>query len=109
MVFIRTRSLVLRGWLFVYLVLIGALVGFTAYIWLLHHCDPRKVATYAYVNPVVAMVLGTLFAHERLSAASLGGAVLIIGSVAIVITAQQFRSRTAAPVPVEFAEGGELR
>src|SRR6266436_294491 len=39
---------------FVYLVLIGAVVGYTAYIWLLRHCDPAKVATYAYVNPIVA-------------------------------------------------------
>ena len=39
---------------FVYLVIIGAVVGYTAYIWLLRHCDPPKVATYAYVNPIVA-------------------------------------------------------
>ena len=51
---------------FVYLVLIGAIVGYTAYIWLLRHCDPAKVATYAYVNPVVAVLLGALFAGETL-------------------------------------------
>jgi drug/metabolite transporter (DMT)-like permease len=39
----------------VYLVVIGAIVGFTSYIWLLRHCDPAKVATYAYVNPIVAV------------------------------------------------------
>ncbi len=98
------------SWLaFAYLVLIGALVGFTAYIWLLHHCDPRKVATYAYVNPMVAMILGTLFAHEKLSATSLVGAALIVGSVAIVITAQQFRPKVESVRPVEFAEAEELR
>ncbi|CAN5571704.1 drug/metabolite exporter YedA [soil metagenome] len=47
---------------FIYLVLLGAIVGYTAYIWLLRHCDPAKVATYAYVNPVVAVLLGASFA-----------------------------------------------
>ena len=46
--------------------MIGAVVGYTAYIWLLRHCDPSKVATYAYVNPVVAVLLGALFAGETL-------------------------------------------
>src|SRR6184192_2872451 len=50
---------------FVYLVLIGALIGYTAYFYLLRHCDPAKVATYAYVNPVVAVLLGTAFAGEK--------------------------------------------
>jgi drug/metabolite transporter (DMT)-like permease len=51
---------------FVYLVVIGALVGFPAYIFLLRHCDPAKVATYAYINPIVAVLLGTAFAGESL-------------------------------------------
>ena len=78
---------------FVYLVIIGAVVGYTAYIWLLRHCDPAKVATYAYVNPIVAVVLGTAFAGETLTLRTLIAAVLIIGSVALVITAQQLRLR----------------
>ena len=49
---------------FAYLVLIGAVIGYTAYIWLLRHCDPAKVATYAYVNPIVAVLLGAAFAGE---------------------------------------------
>src|SRR6266567_697692 len=52
---------------FVYLVIIGAVVGYTAYIWLLRHCAPAKVATYAYVNPIVAVLLGAAFAGETLS------------------------------------------
>jgi len=78
---------------FVYLVIIGAVVGYTAYIWLLRHCDPAKVATYAYVNPIVAVVLGTAFAGETLTLRTLIAAALIIGSVALVITAQQLRLR----------------
>ena len=78
---------------FVYLVIIGAVVGYTAYIWLLRHCDPAKVATYAYVNPIVAVLLGAAFAGETLSMRTLIAASLIIGSVALVITAQQLRLR----------------
>jgi drug/metabolite transporter (DMT)-like permease len=84
---------------FGYLVVIGALVGFPAYIFLLRHCDPAKVATYAYVNPVVAVLLGTAFAGESLTIRTLLGAGLIIGSVAVVITAQQMTSKTAAIAP----------
>jgi drug/metabolite transporter (DMT)-like permease len=83
---------------FAYLVIIGAVVGFTAYIWLLRHCNPAKVATYAYVNPIVAVVLGALFAGETLTARAMVAAGLIIGSVALVITVQQSKSKS---VPVD--------
>jgi len=83
---------------FIYLVIIGAVVGYTAYIWLLRHCDPAKVATYAYVNPIVAVLLGALFAGEKLTMRTLIAACLIIGSVALVITAQQLRARIEPPI-----------
>jgi drug/metabolite transporter (DMT)-like permease len=86
---------------FVYLVLIGGIIGYVSYAWLLRYCDPAKVATYAYVNPIVAVVLGALFAGESLSLRTLAAAGLIIGSVALVITAQQFRARVAPPVAAE--------
>src|SRR5947199_3569478 len=85
---------------FVYLVLIGAVIGYTAYIWLLRHCDPAKVATYAYVNPIVAVLLGTLFAGETVTVRTLIAAALIIGSVALIITAQQLRARVEPPISV---------
>src|SRR5437660_12724793 len=78
---------------FIYLVMIGAVVGYTAYIWLLRHCEPAKVATYAYVNPIVAVLLGASFAGETITMRVLIAAALIIGSVAIVITAQQLKAR----------------
>jgi drug/metabolite transporter (DMT)-like permease len=78
---------------FIYLVFIGAVVGYTAYIWLLRHCDPANVATYAYVNPIVAVSLGTFFAGETVTMRTLIAAALIIGSVALIITAQQRRAR----------------
>ena len=78
--------------------LIGAIVGYTAYFWLLRHCDPAKVATYAYVNPIVAVLLGALFAHEAVTLRTLVAAALIIGSVALIITIQQLRAKTLPPI-----------
>src|SRR5205085_12230031 len=91
-------------WAWVYLVLIGAIVGFAAYIFLLRHCDPAKVSTYAYVNPVVAVILGALFAGEKLTGRSIFATALIIGSVAIVITAQQFTAKSAPLISAALAE-----
>jgi drug/metabolite transporter (DMT)-like permease len=98
--FDASRITLLSAVAFIYLVLIGAIIGYTAYFYLLRHCDPAKVATYAYVNPVVAIVLGRFFAGETLTLRTLVGAGLIIGSVAIVITAQQLRPRAAPPIAV---------
>jgi drug/metabolite transporter (DMT)-like permease len=83
---------------FTYLVIIGAIVGYTAYLFLLRNCDPAKVATYAYVNPIVAVLLGALFAGETLTLRTLLAAGLIIGSVALVITVQQRRSKAGPPI-----------
>ena len=87
---------------FIYLVIIGAVVGYTAYIWLLRHCEPAKVATYAYVNPIVAVLLGTLFAGETVTMRTLIAAALIIGSVSLVITAQQLRARVEPAISATF-------
>src|SRR5207247_130566 len=88
---------------FAYLIVIGAVVGYTAYIWLLRHCDPAKVATYAYVNPIVAVLLGAAFAGETLTMRTVMAAGLIIGSVAMVITAQQLRARMEPPISATVA------
>jgi len=88
---------------FVYLVIIGAVVGYTAYIWLLRHCAPAKVATYAYVNPIVAVLLGAAFAGETLTMRTLIAAAVIIGSVALVITAQQIRARAEPQISAAVA------
>ena len=100
----RITWLSIGGW--IYLVLIGALVGYTAYFYLLRHCAPANVATYAYVNPVVAIALGTLFAGERLSFPTIIGAGLIIASVAVVITAQQMKAKVPSEVAA-FPEPAE--
>ena len=70
------------GWL--YLVTFGSLVGFTAYVFLLKAVSPAKASTYAYVNPVVAVILGWLIAHEPVNRSMILGAVIILGAVAMI-------------------------
>lgn len=69
----------------VYLVLIGSLVGYTAYVWLLGNVAIGTVATYAYVNPVVAILLGVIFLEERVTWQIAVGATVVLASVALVI------------------------
>lgn len=85
-----------RSWAaLLYLIVAGALVGYSAYIWLLRVVPPAKAGTYAYVNPVVAMLLGWAFADEPLTFRSLGAATIILGSV-VVITLEAGRHRRLA-------------
>lgn len=70
----------------VYLILFGSLVGFTAYIWLLRVSTPALVSTYAYVNPVVAVLLGAALAGEELTSRTLLAAVIILAGVALITT-----------------------
>jgi len=90
---ISTRSAVA----FAYLVLVGSIVGFSAFVWLLHHAPISQVATYAYVNPVVALVLGRLVFTEPVTAASLAGMVVIVGSVAFVVRTEAETEAAEAP------------
>jgi drug/metabolite transporter (DMT)-like permease len=70
----------------VYLIVFGSLVGFTAYIWLLNVTTPARASTYAYVNPVVAVVLGRVLAGEPLSAQTVFSAGIIVAAVAVITT-----------------------
>src|SRR5437588_426427 len=71
-----------------YLVTFGSLVGFTAYIWLLDNVPTPKVATYAYVNPVIAVLLGWMLAGERVDRYIGIGAVVIVAAVALVTSSK---------------------
>jgi drug/metabolite transporter (DMT)-like permease len=73
---------------FLYLVTFGSLVGFTAYLYLLAHTTAAKAATYAYVNPVVAVFLGWLVAHEPVTSRTVIAAVVILAGVAIITVAR---------------------
>ena len=79
-----------------YLVVMGSLVGFTAYAWLLRVAPISLVVTHQYVNPLVAIVLGVAFLDERPSPWTLAGAALVIGSVYVAIKAE-FQKATARP------------
>ncbi|HZD51095.1 MAG TPA: EamA family transporter [Silvibacterium sp.] len=69
-----------------YLIVFGSLVGFTAYVWLLHHESPTKVGTYAYVNPVVAVLVGYFLGGEPLGARTIAGTLFVLVSVLIITT-----------------------
>jgi drug/metabolite transporter (DMT)-like permease len=72
----------------VYLVVFGSWVGYSAYVWLLRHVPTTKVATYAYVNPVVAVLLGWAVLGEPIDRFMLAGAAIIVPAVALVTTAE---------------------
>jgi len=81
-----------------YLVVIGSLVGFTAYTWLLRHARTSLVGTYAFVNPVVAVLLGWGFLSEDLAPRTiLAGAVIVAGVALIVVAPQRRRGRERLP------------
>ena len=71
-----------------YLITFGSLLGFTSYIWLLDKVSPARLGTYAYVNPVVAVVLGWAIASERLSLRTALAAAIVICAVALITTAR---------------------
>lgn len=87
---------------FLYLVTFGSLIGFTAYVYLLSHTSAAKAATYAYVNPVVAVLLGWAFANEPVTARTLVAAAVILAGVAMITVArdtqvsEQTQERAAA-------------
>jgi drug/metabolite transporter (DMT)-like permease len=83
-----------------YLTIFGSLVAFTAYSWLLRNVTPARAATYAYVNPVVAVFLGWLLASEPLSPRMVLGAAVIVVSVALITTfGHEHAKPSLSPVP----------
>jgi len=69
-----------------YLIVAGSIVGFTAYVWLLHHESPTTVGTYAYVNPVVAVIIGYFIAGEALGLRTILGTACVLVSVVVITT-----------------------
>jgi drug/metabolite transporter (DMT)-like permease len=69
-----------------YLIVAGSIVGFTAYVWLIHHESPTKVGTYAYVNPIVAVLVGYFFGGEALSMRTILGSMFVLISVVVITT-----------------------
>ncbi len=102
----RVQSVSREAWLaLAYLIVAGSIVAFTAYVWLIHHESPTRVGTYAYVNPVVAVILGYFFGGEAIGPRTLMGTMLVLVSV-LVITTMPAKKRAPEPPPeAEFSEG----
>jgi drug/metabolite transporter (DMT)-like permease len=107
---VSLRSVLALG----YLVVFGSLLGFSAYTWLLRVAPTARVSTYAYVNPVVAMFLGWVFAGERPTLRTLAAAAVIIAAVVLVITsrhpdaATEEGPGTLSPAQAEATSAGAL-
>lgn len=71
-----------------YLCMLGSIVGFTAYVWLLHHVRPALAGSYAYVNPVIAVALGAWLGNERFTSHDIGAMAVILAGVAVVTLAR---------------------
>ncbi|MBZ0288637.1 MAG: drug/metabolite exporter YedA [Anaerolineae bacterium] len=92
-------SISLNSWLaFAYLVVFGSIIAYSAYVWLLGVVPPARAATYAYVNPVVAVFLGWALANEPLTGRTLLAAAVIIGAVVIINT---YRDKHQPSTPVQ--------
>jgi drug/metabolite transporter (DMT)-like permease len=76
-----------EAWLsLLYLIVAGSIIGFTAYVWLLHHESPTRVGTYAYVNPVVAVLVGYFLGGESLGLRTILGTLCVLISVVVITT-----------------------
>jgi EamA domain-containing membrane protein RarD len=86
-----------------YLIVAGSIVGFTAYVWLIHHESPTKVGTYAYVNPVVAVLVGYFLGGEELGLRTVLGTLFVLVSVVLITS-----TPAAKPVVPAVEETGEV-
>jgi drug/metabolite transporter (DMT)-like permease len=82
-----------NAWLaLLYLIVFGSIIGFTAYVWLIHHESPTKVGTYAYVNPVVAVLIGYFLGGEALGTRTILGSLCVLVSVLVITTTSTKKS-----------------
>lgn len=88
----------------IYLITAGSIAGFTAYVWLLHYESPTRVGTYAYVNPVVAVILGYFVGGEALGRRTILGTLLILASVITITTTPKKSSGARERVELSVAE-----
>ncbi len=100
----RLQAVSEKAWFaLVYLIIAGSIVGFTAYVWLLHYESPTKVGTYAYVNPVVAVALGYFVGGESVGSRTLLGTLLVLVSVVTITT-----TKKKAEARIPCAPGSQL-
>jgi drug/metabolite transporter (DMT)-like permease len=84
---------------FVYLVLVGSLIAFSAYAWLLKNVRVSVVSTYAFVNPVIAVALGTVFLNETIGWSTVAAGAAIVVAVVLIVTARAPKERVVGEVP----------
>jgi len=100
----RVQAVSWNAWFaLTYLIVAGSIVGFTAYVWLLHHESPTKVGTYAYVNPVVAVVLGYFLGGEAVGPRTLVGALCVLASVITITTTQKPEAKASTEAFAELS------
>jgi len=87
-----------------YLIVFGSGIGFVAYTWLLRNAPTPLVSTYAYVNPVVALLLGSLVADENLEALEIISALIIISGVVLITTSKSLTKRKVSTIPLTPGE-----
>ncbi|MBP6863706.1 MAG: EamA family transporter [Candidatus Didemnitutus sp.] len=92
-------------WAWAYLIVFGSLIGFTTFVWLMKHSTPSHVATYAYVNPVVAVFLGWLILKEPIGPRTLLASAIIIAGVAIITVAKNKKTLATPPRQAVAAVG----
>jgi len=93
-----------EAWLsLLYLIVAGSIMGFTAYVWLIHHVSPTRVGTYAYVNPLVAVLIGYFLGGEALGLRTILGTVFVLISVVVITTTRAPKSVATLPAE-EVAE-----
>ena len=78
-----------------YLIVFASIIAFTAYVWLIARDPTTRVASYAYVNPLIALLLGSLLAHERPTPVQYVGAALVVAGVASTIAGKRVARRDA--------------
>jgi drug/metabolite transporter (DMT)-like permease len=105
----HAQSISATAWFsLLYLIVAGSIIAFTAYVWLLHYESPTKVGTYAYVNPIVAVILGGLLGGEVVGRSTILGTVLILISV-VAITTTKAKLALGNVEPGKTQEPGEAR
>jgi drug/metabolite transporter (DMT)-like permease len=105
---LQLQQIPMQSWLALgYLVVFGSIAAFSAYVWLLQVRPATQVSTYAYVNPVIAVILGVLFAHEHISLMQITGLVTILGSVLLINLSKYRKEKTEQPATENIAIGGD--
>ncbi len=104
----RPSTVSMGAWLsLLYLIVAGSIIGFTAYVWLIHRQSPTKVGTYAYVNPVVAVLLGYFLGGETIGLRTVVGTLFVLISVGVITTTP--RAATTRAADCDLATTSQIR